>query len=176
MDDYFKRDYRRNILKEWNPITGRLRMLKHHHLRFAYYGRKLESSKFLKFYYRILLHRYKEKYGLEIEYKNIEKGLAFIHPFNITINGNAKIGQDVTIFKGATIGSVRGGKNDGVPTIGDRVTICTNAFVCGNIKIGNDVLIASNAYVNFDVPDNSIVIGNPGFIKHKENPSKDFLI
>jgi serine O-acetyltransferase len=48
-------------------------------------------------------------------------------------------------------------------------------MICGNVTIGNDVLIAAGAYVNFDVPDNSVVIGNPGVIHHKENPSKDYL-
>lgn len=32
------------------------------------------------------------------------------------------------------------------------------------MTIGDNVLIAPNAYVNFDVPSNSIVIGNPGKI------------
>lgn len=49
----------------------------------------------------------------------------------------------------------------------DNVTIYVNVTVCGNIKIGNNSVIASNAFVNFDVPDNSIVIGNPGKIHKK---------
>ena len=32
------------------------------------------------------------------------------------------------------------------------------------VIIGDNVLIAANSYVNFDVPENSIVIGNPGHI------------
>jgi serine O-acetyltransferase len=48
--------------------------------------------------------------------------------------------------------------------------------VVGNIKIGNNVLIAPNSYVNFDVPDNSIVIGNPGKIIPHENPTKDYIL
>lgn len=34
----------------------------------------------------------------------------------------------------------------------------------GKIEIGNDVLIAPNTYVNFNVPSHSIVIGSPGVI------------
>jgi len=33
----------------------------------------------------------------------------------------------------------------------------------------NDVLIAPNSYVNFDVPDHNIVIGNPARVIHREN-------
>ena len=79
------------------------------------------------------------------------------------------------IFKGVTIGSIRRGKKQGVPIIGNNVVLCANSFVCGNIKIGNNVLIAANSFVNFDVPDNSIVIGNPGKIHSRFNPVKDYI-
>lgn len=52
----------------------------------------------------------------------------------------------------------------GVPTIGNDVWIGPNAVIVGKINIGDNVLIAANSYVNFDVPSNSIVIGNPGRI------------
>lgn len=45
------------------------------------------------------------------------------------------------------------------------------------VKIGNNVLIAPNAFVNFDVPDNSIVIGNPGkIIKSDSSPSAKYIV
>ena len=47
--------------------------------------------------------------------------------------------------------------------------IRTNSTVVGKIKIGNDVLIAPNTFVNFDVPDHSIVIGNPARVIHRDN-------
>ena len=50
-----------------------------------------------------------------------------------------------------------------------------NSTIVGNIKIGNNVLIAPNAVVNFDVPDNSVVIGNPGVIHHKENATEGYI-
>lgn len=36
------------------------------------------------------------------------------------------------------------------------------------MKVGNNVLIAPGAFCNFDVPDNCIVIGNPGQIIQKD--------
>ncbi len=48
-------------------------------------------------------------------------------------------------------------------------------MVVGNIHIGNDVLIAPNAYVNFDVPEHSIVIGNPAKIIKKENATDSYI-
>lgn len=175
MNAKFKADYKRIIRKDWSWVGGWLRLLKNHNLRTSYYGRKAVSSGILKKYYRFKMYKIANKYGIEIDYSNIREGIALIHAYNITVNPKAEIGKDATLFKGVTIGSIRSGKKAGVPTIGDRVTFCTNAFVCGNITIGNDVLIAANAYVNFDVPDNSIVIGNPGIIKSKKNPSEDYL-
>lgn len=117
-----------------------------------------------------------ERSGIEIApTNNIGGGLLLIHPYDITINSRSKIGEDFTIFKGATIGSIRSGKKEGTPLIGNRVTVCANAMVCGNITIGDDVLIAAGAYVNFDVPSNSVVVGNPGVIHHKEKPSSDYI-
>ena len=48
-------------------------------------------------------------------------------------------------------------------------------MIVGKIKIGNNVLIAHNAYVNIDVPNNSIVIGNPAAIHYKENATEGYI-
>ena len=37
-------------------------------------------------------------------------------------------------------------------------------IIVGGIHIGNSALIAPGAYVNFDVPENAVVLGNPGKI------------
>lgn len=97
------------------------------------------------------------------------------HPYNITVNSRAILGENITLFKGCTIGSIRSGSREGVPTIENRVAIMMNVTVCGNIKIGNDCLIAANSFVNFDVPDDSVVIGSPGVIHHKAHASKDYM-
>lgn len=102
-------------------------------------------------------------------------GLLFGHSYCITINPDAKIGSHVNIHKGVTIGIENRGRRQGVPIIGDQVWIGVNATVVGKIKIGNDVLIAPNAFVNCDVPDHSIVFGNPCVIKHRENATEGYL-
>lgn len=52
------------------------------------------------------------------------------------------------------------GKRAGCPIIGNKVYIASGTVITGKVKIGNNVLIAANSFVNFDIPDNSIVIGN----------------
>jgi serine O-acetyltransferase len=43
------------------------------------------------------------------------------------------------------------------------------------VNIGNNVLIAPNAYVNFDVPENSMVMGNPGKIYPADNATQGYI-
>ena len=85
------------------------------------------------------------------------------------------IGKNVNIATGVTIGQENRGKRKGCPTIGDRVWIGTNAVLVGNINIGSDVLIAPLSYVNFDVPDHSIVLGNPARIISRENATASYI-
>lgn len=112
---------------------------------------------------RFLLTRYMVKYGYEIQDSTkIGKGFYIGHLGGIAVNPNAIIGDNVNISKGVTIGQSNRGKKMGTPTIGNNVWIGPNSLIVGKIKIGNNVLIAPGAYVNFNVPDNSIVMGNPG--------------
>ena len=53
--------------------------------------------------------------------------------------------------------------------------IGANAIVVGRIQIGSDVLIAPGAYVNFDVPSHSIVLGNPAIFVAKENATEKYI-
>lgn len=74
-----------------------------------------------------------------------------------------------------SIGYERRGKRQGAPTIGNNVWIGSNAVIVGKVEVGSDILIAPGAFVNFDVPDHSIVIGNPGVIIRKENATKGYM-
>lgn len=44
-----------------------------------------------------------------------------------------------------------------------------------NISIGDNVLIAPGAFVNFNVPNNSVVLGNPGKIIHNDNATDSYI-
>lgn len=122
------------------------------------------------------LLRYARKFGLEISPKaTIGQGLYLGHPYNITVAGGVILGDNVNLHKGCTIGRENRGKREGCPAIGNCVTVGINATVVGNITIGNDVMIAPNSFVNFDVPDHSVVIGNPGVIHHKERATEGYI-
>lgn len=106
---------------------------------------------------------------------DIGEGLYVGHPFCITINPGTKIGKNVNIHKGVTIGQENRGERKGTPVIGDEVWIGVNSTIVGAIHIGNDVLIAPNTFVNRDIPDHSIVFGNPCIIKHSDNATEGYI-
>lgn len=124
-----------------------------------------KHNKLLYLYYTYRLKVLDKKYAFHIPaMAEIGEGFFIGHNGPIIINTNAKIGKNCNIATGVTIGRENRGKREGAPTIGYKVWIGTNAVVVGKVTIGDNVLIAPNAYVNFDVPSNSIVIGNPGKI------------
>lgn len=122
------------------------------------------------YFYRWRLEKFAMKYGVEfLGNPNIGKGLIIGHWGRIVVNGHAKFGDEIMLTHGVTIGRDPTGKRVGAPILGNRVCIRTNSTVTGNIVIGDDVLIAPNTFVNFDVPSHSVVIGNPAKVHHKEN-------
>ena len=89
-------------------------------------------------------------------------GFYISHGYGTTINAK-KIGRNVEIFQGVTLGQKRGG----VPTIGDNVTIYAGAKIIGEITIGDDVEVGCNAVVLSNVSDNHIAVGIPAVVKPK---------
>ena len=144
-----------------------------HNLQFAFWYRKYQKTQSV--IARVELYWLSRKYGLEISPRaQIGKELYLGHPYNITVGEGVVLGNNVNLHKGCTIGRVNRG-NIGSPHIGDNVYIGINATVVGNIHIGSDVLIAPNSYVNFDVPDHSVVIGNPAVVHHKDNAIEGYV-
>lgn len=142
------------------------------------YLRKTQTagSPFVRTVYRALYKWQSEKRGIEIPWTaTIGKGLYLGHAFNITVNPAAVIGNNCNLHKGVVIGQTNRGSRKGVPVIGDRVWIGINAAVVGGITIGDDVLIAPNAYVNCDVPPHSLVYGNPCVLKAMENATDKYI-
>lgn len=126
---------------------------------------------------RFRLYRFSRKFGLEISTSaKIGEGLYLGHPYNITVAGGARIGKNANLHKGCTIGRENRGKRAGVPTIGDCVYVGIGSTIVGNITVGDDVFIAPGAFVNFDVPSHSVVVGNPGVIHHRDSATENYII
>jgi len=135
-----------------------------------------DKNKLLYLFARMRYEHYKVKYNTDIPARcKIGGGFKIRHLGGIVFNPGVEIGKNVDCLNGVLLGQIDFGAKAGVPRIGDNVFLRTNSIVVGKIKIGNDVLIAPGAYVNFDVPDHSIVIGNPGRIIAKENAARGYI-
>ena len=127
--------------------------------------------------WRLIYEHYMTKYGVDIGTKaEIGPGFIVRHVGGIAINSDTVIVKNVEILQGVTIGYERRGKRQGNPTIGNNVWIGSNAVIVGKILIGNNVLIAPGSFVNFDVPNDSIVLGNPGKIIPKKFATEGYVI
>lgn len=77
-----------------------------------------------------------KKKGIEFSVDTkIGYGFYVGHPYGITINPKAVIGNNVNIHKGVTIGQENRGKRKGTPHIGDKVWIGVNSTIVGNVVI-----------------------------------------
>jgi serine O-acetyltransferase len=124
---------------------------------------------------RFCYRRMGRRYGLQIPHTTrIGRGLYIGHFGGIIISSRSIIGNNCNIAQGVTIGETNRGVNKGSPTIGDRVWVGANAVIVGGINIGSDSLIAPLSYVNFDVPQSSVVMGNPAKIVSK-NGSQGYV-
>lgn len=174
IDNGYPADYYRMTGKQYKAsIESFIKRHLFHNLQFAFWYRKYQEKHSL--FARIMLYRLSRKYGLEISPKaRIGKGLYLGHPYNVTVGEEVTLGNNVNLHKGCTIGRTNRG-DSGSPLIGNNVFIGINATVVGNIRIGNDVLIAPNSYVNFDIPDHSVVIGNPAVIHSREYATEGYI-
>ena len=87
-------------------------------------------------------------------------GVKIVHGFSSVLSAQS-IGKNFEFYQNVTVGWGR----EGNPTIGDNVSIYAGAVVAGKIKIGNNVKITANSFVRKDVPDNTLVYGNPAQYK-----------
>jgi serine O-acetyltransferase len=100
--------------------------------------------------------------GFEVYYSaEIGKGMKINHGLGTVIGARCKIGENVLLHQNVTLGDRKGGR----PILLDKVTVYAGAKVLGNITLGNNSVVGANSVCLINIPDNSIVVGNPGKIK-----------
>lgn len=175
--EYYEYDLAFNASFRGKKLLSRFEksMIQIRYLRFYREAQVAKGTIWAWWYMRRLI-RYSEKTGIMLyENMNIPKGLIIGHPGPIIINGDASFQGNLLLTHGVTIGRDIRGKRAGTPKFGKNVCIRCNSTVVGNITIGDDVLIAPNTFVNFDVPSHSIVIGNPASIHHREHATEGHI-
>lgn len=88
------------------------------------------------------------KHGIDVGIGfSVAEGLKLPHPVGVVIGSGVKIGANVVLYQGTTLGAGRGG----YPTIGDGVVIYPNSVLVGSIFIGDGAVIGACSFVDGDV-------------------------
>lgn len=107
--------------------------------------------------------------GIEIHPGAVIGRRLFIdHGMGVVIGETTVIGDDCTIYQGATLGGT--GKETGKrhPTLGNNVMVGAGAKVLGPFTVGDNSRIAAGAVVLSEVPHNSTCVGVPARIVRRE--------
>ena len=107
--------------------------------------------------------------GIEIHpAADIGKNLFIDHGMGVVIGETSKVGDEVTIYHGVTLGGISPAENSQEqinikrhPTILNNVIIGSGAQILGPITIGKNSRIGANTVILKDVEENSTMVGNP---------------
>lgn len=103
-------------------------------------------------------------FGIEISPRcAIGPGIFFPHTSG-TVIGASKIGKDVTIFQGVTLGARQIDMSYDLslrPQLGDYVVVGAGAKVLGGITLGDNVKVGANSVLLRSVPADATVAGIP---------------
>lgn len=92
---------------------------------------------------------------------HVGRGIFLDHATGLVVGETARIGDNVSILHGVTLGGTGKEGADRHPKIGDGVLIGAGAKVLGNIQVGNCSRVAAGSVVLKPVPPCSTVAGVP---------------
>ncbi|MDD2494222.1 MAG: serine O-acetyltransferase [Tissierellia bacterium] len=119
---------------------------------------------------RWISNRARRKTGIEIHPgATIGSGLFIDHGMGVVIGETAIVGNNVTMFHGATLGGTGNETGKRHPTVGDNVMIGASAKILGNIYIASGTKVGANAVVVKDTNPNSTVVGIPANEVNKDS-------
>lgn len=115
--------------------------------------------------YRILFHRIRNHYGIELPYTTeVGRGVVFEHQGTVVIHGDCQIGDGSIIRQGVTMGNRTLDRPREAPRLGRHVNVGAGAKLLGNIYVGDGAVIGANAVVLDDVPAAATAVGIPARI------------
>jgi serine O-acetyltransferase len=91
----------------------------------------------------------------------VGKGVFLDHGTGIVIGETARVGDDVSMLHGVTLGGTGADRGDRHPKIGNGVLLGAGAKVLGNITVGDWAKVASGSVVLKDVPSGCTAAGVP---------------
>jgi len=100
----------------------------------------------------------------------IGRGVFIDHGMGVVIGETARIGNNVLIYHGVTLGATGNEKNlaQRHPTVGNNVVIGAGATILGPLTLGDGAKIGAGALVIRNVPPKATVVGDPARNATKE--------
>lgn len=83
------------------------------------------------------------------------------HGMGVVIGETSKVGDDVNMYHGVTLGGKSSERVKRHPTVESGVTLGANATLIGDITVGEDATVGAGAVVTRDVAPGTTVVGNP---------------
>ena len=109
-----------------------------------------------------LQSRMSELYAVDIHpAAPMGSGVFIDHATGIVIGETARVGDDVSMLHGVTLGGTGKVFTDRHPKIGNGVLLGAGSKVLGNIKVGDEARVGSGSVVLSDVPPRCSVAGVP---------------
>ncbi|MBD2526697.1 serine acetyltransferase [Nostoc sp. FACHB-133] len=123
-----------------------------------------EISKIYRFVYQFIVEYI---LGIELPWDTkIGSNLKLQHGHALVVNHETVIGANCTLRHSTTIGNKKL-PDDSIsasPQIGNNVDIGSNVVIIGPIKLGDNVVIGAGSVVVKDIPQGTVVAGNPAKI------------
>ncbi|GAB2884172.1 serine O-acetyltransferase EpsC [Nocardioides pacificus] len=111
---------------------------------------------------RLLAYASRAVTGIEIHPAAVIGRRFFIdHGMGVVIGETTRIGDDVMLYHGVTLGGRSTARGRRHPVVGDRVVLGTGARVLGPVSVGDDARVGANAVVVHDVEPDTTVVGIP---------------
>lgn len=158
-----------SLLKEW--FKGNIEEVRIMHFqialrRYEYFLAKKKReggilNKILYLWKKHMFNRLRMKNGIYLSPGVCGPGLNIVHLGYIWIDDSSRIGKNCTILPRVLLGKKRPGIDPPCIFIGDNCYIGTGVTILGPVKIGNNVTIGAGSVVTKDIPDDSVVAGNP---------------
>ena len=118
---------------------------------------------------RFLSHISRFLTGIEIHpAARLGPGLFIDHGMGVVIGETAEVGRNVTIYQGVSLAGTSLKREKRHPTLGDNVVVGAGAKIIGGFTIGDNSRIGAGSVVVREVPPNSVVVGVPGRVTHKD--------
>jgi serine acetyltransferase len=111
------------------------------------------------------------KHSIDIQADiEVGPGLMFPHPHGITFGWGPRIGRNVTILHGVTIGGLVSREEDSheSPTIGDDVVIYMDSMVLGPITVGDGSVIAAGSWLDHDLAPGAVHRGRAELFRDRD--------